>query len=403
MLHLMAFVIHHYYRLQDNLVDVLLNVLPSILNSLRREQMEQYYANRETHAMSLTALLTLLETNVLAAFKKIQQIVDAGTMTSDDKIRRIQRIFATQKTAHHQLSEAMTPLKTRVEDTTKHEMYYAALERRSLRLQAWLMPIVKLLAWEGTDQALLTALHHLQTCKDTIGPDAPRRFLTPGERHAVSPPDQPFRVSLYKAFLLIHLAKGIKGGTIHLEHSYKYRALEGYLLSRPQWQKHRTRYLQQADLEAFANPQTILHSLETELHHQYLTTNTHLLDHKNLFVQQAPESRMIIQTPPQPKVKTEALATFFPGRQYVALAEILSTVNQLTQFLTEMTRGSQQLRESRPPVRTFVAGLLGLGCGIGLPNWHGSLAMRTKPRWSIRSIGTSPQRICGPPMIAFSG
>ncbi len=366
MLHLLAFVIHHYYRLQDNLVDVVLNVLPATLNSLRREQMEEYYANRETHAMSLTALLTLLETNVLAAFKTIQRIVESGTITSDDKVRRIQRIFATQKTAHRQLSEAMTPLKTRVEDTTKHEMYYAALERRSLRLQARLMPIVKLLHWEGTDQALLTALRHLQACKGTIGPDAPRRFLTPGERQAVSPPDRPFRVSLYKAFLLIHLATGIKGGTIHLEHSYKYRALEGYLLSRPQWQKHRTRYLQQAELEAFANPQTVLHQLEAGLQQHYLTTNTHLRDQKNAFVQQTAESRVVIQTPPQARVKTEALATFFPGRQYVAMAEILSTVNQLTQFLTELTRGSQQLRETRPPIRTFVAGLLGLGCGIGV-------------------------------------
>ncbi len=35
LLHLLAFVVHHYYRLHDNLVDVFLNVLPLTLNSVR--------------------------------------------------------------------------------------------------------------------------------------------------------------------------------------------------------------------------------------------------------------------------------------------------------------------------------------------------------------------------------
>ena len=366
MLHLLAFVIHHYFRLQDNLVDVFLNVLPATLNSLHREQMEQYYAQRETHTMSLTALLTLLETNVLTAFKTIQRIVESTTMTSDEKVDRIQHIFATQKTTHHQLAEAMTPLKARVEDTTKRDTYYAALERRSLRLQARLMPILKGLVWEGTDHAMLTAIHYVQAHKGTVWHDAPRRFLTPAERQAVSPSDQPFRVSLYKALLLIHVAHGLKGGTIYLDQSYKYRALEGYLVNRDQWHQRRTHYLHQAELEAFTDPRAVLQQLETDLHQQYVTTNARLREQSNPYVHHKAESPLVVRTPPQAKVKVEALSTFFPGRQYVALTEILSTVNHLTHFLTDLTRGSHHPQDARPPIRTFLAGLLGLGCGIGI-------------------------------------
>lgn len=118
---LFAFVIHDYYRLQDNLVDVFLNVLPSLLNRVRREQMERWYATRDTHSKSLSTLLALLETTVLTAFNTIKQIAQSSTLTDREKVRRIQRIFAAQQTSPHQLTEAMTPLKASVDDTIKQE------------------------------------------------------------------------------------------------------------------------------------------------------------------------------------------------------------------------------------------------------------------------------------------
>ncbi|MDH5499441.1 MAG: Tn3 family transposase, partial [Nitrospira sp.] len=366
LLHLFAFVVHHYCRLQDNLVDVFLNVLPSLLNRVRREQMERWYATRDTHSRSLNTLLTLLETTVLTAFNKIKKIAQASTLSDHEKVQRIQRIFATQQTSPHQLTEAMTPLKASVDDTIKQEAYYAALERRSLRLQARLMPILKCLSWQGTDQALLAAIQYVQDRKGTIGQEAPRRFLTPTERNAISPPDQPFRVSLYKALLFVHVGQGLKAGTLYLEHSYKYRALEGYLLSRDQWQQRRAHYVHYAELEPFANPRVVLRELEATLHQHYVTTNERLVAKQNAYVSQKTDASLLVKTPAQPTVKTEALSGFFPGRQYIALSEILATVNQLTHFLTEFTHGQRYPQNTRPPMRTFLAGLLGLGCGIGI-------------------------------------
>src|SRR5207244_2260878 len=43
-LHLIAFIVHQYYRLQDNLVDVLLTSLQSFQNSALREHKDQCYA-----------------------------------------------------------------------------------------------------------------------------------------------------------------------------------------------------------------------------------------------------------------------------------------------------------------------------------------------------------------------
>ena len=54
-LHLIAFIAHQYYRLQDNLVDVLITSLQSYQNSALREHKDQCYARREQRNPSLGA------------------------------------------------------------------------------------------------------------------------------------------------------------------------------------------------------------------------------------------------------------------------------------------------------------------------------------------------------------
>lgn len=303
----MAFVVHHYYRLHDNLVDVFLQVLPSLLNSVQREHMEQCYATRDTQSKSLNALLTILETDVLTTFKTIKRLAESSTLTDREKIRRIRAIFTAHHTPQQQLATVLPPLKASVEETQSKDTYYAALEARSLRLQARLMPILKRLPWQGTDPALLAAIRHVQTHKGSLGHDAPKQFLPPTERKAISPPDRSWRVSLYKALLFIHVQQGIKAGTLYIEPSYKYRALEDYLLSREQWAQHRQTYLKQAGLEDFTNPHTVLQQLETHLHGQYVTTNEHLLRQQNTHVRQKTATKLIVRTPPQPTVNTDSL------------------------------------------------------------------------------------------------
>lgn len=59
-LHLVAFIAHQYYRLQDNLVDVLLSSLQSFHNSALREHKEQCYVRREQRHESLKTLVAYL-------------------------------------------------------------------------------------------------------------------------------------------------------------------------------------------------------------------------------------------------------------------------------------------------------------------------------------------------------
>ena len=60
-LHVIGFIAHQFYRLQDNLVDELLASLRSFQNGAIREHKEQCYAQREQRNESLKALLGDLE------------------------------------------------------------------------------------------------------------------------------------------------------------------------------------------------------------------------------------------------------------------------------------------------------------------------------------------------------
>jgi hypothetical protein len=63
-LHVIAFIAHQFYRLQDNLVDVLLTSLRSFQNGAIREHKEQCYARREQQHEALKTLLGGLEPRI---------------------------------------------------------------------------------------------------------------------------------------------------------------------------------------------------------------------------------------------------------------------------------------------------------------------------------------------------
>lgn len=75
---------------------------------------------------------------------------------------------------------------------------------------------------------------------------------------------------------------------------------------------------------------------------------------------------MIITTPKREEIDTEPLQGFFPERRYVPLLEALSTVARHSGFLDEFQHWQQRYGRKPPHPKTFYAGIIGLGCGIGI-------------------------------------
>jgi hypothetical protein len=228
-------------------------------------------------------------------------------------------------------------------------------------------PILKALAFQGDPgtRKLVDAIEHFKEKAGAVDKSVPTGFLELEERAAVNK-DGKFRVSLYKALLFLHVQNGIKSGALNLEHSYKYRPLDDYLIDRARWQRDKQQLIERAGLEAFVDPRKVLKELDEALYKQYLTTNQNIIDGKNLHIKFKKNGGFTLSTPKQEESDAQPLQQYFPDRQFVPLVEVLATVKRFTHFVDELQHPQQRYHHGRPLEATIYAGVIGIGCAIGL-------------------------------------
>ena len=55
-------------------------------------------------------------------------------------------------------------------------------------------------------------------------------------------------MSLYKSFLARHLSKGLKNGTVYVNTSHEFKAIDTYLIDEKTWQEQKMSLLERANL-----------------------------------------------------------------------------------------------------------------------------------------------------------
>lgn len=360
--HVAAFIAHQYYRLQDNLVDVVLSVVQSFQNSAQREHKEQSYEQQRVRNQSLSQLLSRLDGDVFDILRQINRLANDDGLNDTEKLNKIRALLQSRK------EDGFTELKASLESGLNQGDYYGVLEERSLRLQNRVSPILKALTFQAdaSGVVLQQAIEHFQSKNGVINPEAPLAFLEPQEAKAIlGGDDQKFRPSLYKAFLFMHTATGIKSGGLNFQHSYKYRPMDDYLISKEHWHCDKAILLERAGLTAFTDQHTVLKGLEKKLYEQYQTTNSNALKGKNLHLKFNENGSFRIATPALEEQENESLQQYFPEHRNVPLTEVLGTVNQHCGFLDDLQHWQQRHTRRAVSQRSLYAGVIGLGCGIG--------------------------------------
>jgi hypothetical protein len=366
-LHLISFIAHQFYRLQDNLVDVLLASLQSFQNGAIRDHKEQCYARREQRNELLKALLGGLERGLIGTLTSIGAITDDRALSDAEKVKRIRALLAARETRRLLDPEQIAELKTSLVGELSEDDYYKILVSKSVWAQNRVSPILKALTLQGdaSVRKLLDGIEHFKDKDGAVDKSAPVAFLDPEERVAVNN-DGKFRVSLYKAFLFVRVQSAIKSGALNLEHSYKYRPLDDYLIDRARWQRDKQQLIERAGLEAFVDPRKTLKKLDEALYQQYLTTNHNIADGKNPHIKFKKNGGFTLSTPRQEESDAEPLQQYFPERRFVPLVEVLATVNRFTHYVDELQHPQQRYHHGKPSEAAIYAGAIGIGCVIGL-------------------------------------
>jgi len=144
-LHLLAFIAHQYYRLQDNLVDVLLASLRSFQNGAIREHKEQCYACREQQNESLNAMLGGLERGLVGTLTSIGSITEDRALSDAEKVTRIRALLAQRETRRLLEKDPLVELKASLVSELDDDEYYKILESKSVWIQDRVSPVLNAL------------------------------------------------------------------------------------------------------------------------------------------------------------------------------------------------------------------------------------------------------------------
>ncbi len=366
-LYLLAFIKHQYFDRQDVLLDIFLKSVRTATNAankqlnrsdqkMRSERQEAIHAINKSHK------------NARHLLDEITHIVRSQEPSASEKIEKIERLLSEHETLQNELETRKLQRYEQILDQhTDGQRYYHALEKQSLRLQRKVSSVLKNLVFdsESSDETLLAAVTHFQMTDGHIGQSPPLEFLPEKERELVSGDDN-FRTSLYKILLFQAAADAVRSGKLNLKYSYRFRAIQDYLIPTIRWQKERGRLLTLAGLEPFADGEACLADLKTTIDNTYQSVNKRYRDGHNAHLTIDTSGHVKVRTPATPFSEEEYVSSLLTENGIVPVLKILRDVNQTTNFINCFKHLSPKHHKLKPTVETVLAGIMGKGCNIGI-------------------------------------
>ncbi len=359
-IHAAAFVAHQFFRIHDNLIDVMLNVMKAFQTAASREHKEMLLEKRKEHDKRLKAEVEKADKSVSGLVRNIRSLTDSDALSDTQKVIKIREVLDRRKTG------IFDPLKADLQNPGSDQSWYEVLEGHSLKLQNRLNPILKALTFEASERvsSLMEAISHFKDRDGVVTERAPVKFLSPEDSKALSRKDGSFRSSLYKVMLFQYVAEAVKSGDLNVEQSYKYRAMDTYLIDPERWNREKQQLLERAGLTKFAAPAPILQELDTALLAQYQATNGNI--EANPHLKFRVDGSFHVKTPTAKSSENDPPQELFPERHDVPLAQVLETTHNHCGMLGALEHWQQTRTRQSVPRTTLLAGIMGLGCSIGV-------------------------------------
>ncbi|NRA86466.1 MAG: Tn3 family transposase [Rhizobiales bacterium] len=312
-LHLVTFVTHQYFTLQDTLVKSLHQAVKNSVNGALRKHKDQCYENRQHNAGKIKNLVSHT-TKSLSKLQTIKTIVENRLATDAEKLNQIKSaIYSVQDSVQDLID--LTPEAT---DFLNEGSYYDMLEKQSVKLQNRVSEIIQNLDFCELTSAkdILAAADHYKMKDGNINHKAPVILFDSDDQKALYNDEGKFRVSLYKILLFRKISDGLRSGQLNLRHSYQNKALVDYMIESEMWHENRADYIRNAELESFTDCDIVLSDLENILDNQYHITNKNIIAGKNSHIRFNKEKKFTLQTPKVDKEASSPLSDYFPNNQY---------------------------------------------------------------------------------------
>jgi TnpA family transposase len=364
---LICFVVHQTKVRSDQLCEILVQSVQSAKLSALREHQNLYFLQRQSRSKASLEIADLVKNSLIPKLHSIQKTL-ASNIASDEKIKlisvEVEAMIAdeAEKKPYLEYHEAL-------ED---HTGYHAILEIRSRKLQNRVSDIIKALEFDEkeSDRSLMKAIAFFKTTGGNVTAKLPMEFLGDEEKNSLmqSSIEEPFRISLYKMFLFIAIAEGIKSGSLNLKHSYRYRAFNDYLIDMGEYEKHKAAYLTQHNMESLHNQENVLTELRGELDGIYRSVNGNILKGINSFFHSRGDGSFMVQTPKlEKKEEDDGIGPYLPREKFIPLIDVLRQIDRLSIYSTKFLHHTKTLHHRSPKPNALYASIIGYGCNISIP------------------------------------
>ena len=258
-------------------------------------------------------------------------------------------------------------LENSLDKISNNQLFFDSLESLSLKLQRRVAGIVKNLEFnpQTSDPHIFAAIHYFVSCDGELGNEAPCDFMKIEEKELCYNQGK-LRVSLYKTLLFMHMAEAIKAGRLNLLYSYRYKAIQDYLIDEETWKSQRQSLLKSAGLDQFENFKGTIGKLKEQLDNKYQGVNERFLKGENSFLTVDENHKVKITTPKTESSEEEYTFSLLSQAGFVPILRVLTDIDQVTQFTGSFKHFSVKHKKMKPNSETVFAGLLGKGCNIGL-------------------------------------
>ncbi len=367
-LHLLCYIKHQFYLRHDLLADILLKSTQSGINSSQKKETKQEAKNRGKRNKAIQKIVSSNQSS-REVLEKITEIIQSLEPVSPlEKYTRIETLVnAYNASIPVEDKIQIVKFEQSLKKIANQQLYFDSLEDVSRKLQLRVSELIKCLTFEvGTSSdVLLNAIQYFIDKDGNIGNDAPRDFFNTQENE-MCVNEGKLKVSLYKVLLFIHITNGIKSGALNLLYSYRYKAIQHYLIDDKTWKLQRQHLLRAAGLEDFMDLKTVLPTLEEKLNTKYKTVNERILAGENPYLSIDEKYHIIVQTPKTDSSDEKYAATLLDQAGYVPIVKVLSDINHITQFTSSFKHHSIKHSKMKPKPEMIFAGIVGKGCNMNL-------------------------------------
>jgi hypothetical protein len=366
-LHLLAYLKHQHFDRQDVLMDIFQKSVTAATNHANRQLIirERKMQSVRREAIQSINISHKSSRHLLAEIKHVIQDTD---LYPSEQVVKIEQLF----TDHESLNDEPAARKLQhyekvLDEHADGEEYYLALEGRSLSLQRRVASVLKAMEFDtdSSIEPLLTAVIHFQASDGNIGHSPPLEFLREKERHLVGDGDS-IRTSLYKILLFKSVAEAVKAGKLNLRYSYRYRAIQDYLIPAQRWQADRDRLLTLAGLDKFANGTAYLAELKATLDDTYQSVNQQFHEGGNTHLSVEDSGYTSVRTPATEYSEKGYIGSLLTERGLMPVLQVLRDINNTGNFVDCFKHLSPKHHKLKPTAEIVLAGIMGMGCNIGI-------------------------------------